>query len=89
MVLAGTLPDVPPTTAFYPFVETAACRGIISGYSCGGPGEPCDSQQRSYFRPGNNAVRGQIAKIVYLALTGSPTCAGGDRGDAPGPVADR
>ncbi|HMA35531.1 MAG TPA: S-layer homology domain-containing protein [Chloroflexia bacterium] len=71
---AGTFADVLPGTAFYGFVETAVCHGIISGYSCGGPGEPCDSQNRPYFRPANNAVRGQIAKIVYGALTGTASC---------------
>jgi len=66
--------DVVPNTAFYEFVETAYCHGIISGYNCGGPGEPCDSQNRPYFRQYNNATRGQIAKIVYLSVTGSATC---------------
>ena len=66
--------DVLPGTAFYPFVATAACHGIISGYSCGSAGEPCDSQNRPYFRPYNNATRGQIAKIVDLSITGSAPC---------------
>ncbi len=66
-----TFADVLPNTAFYTFVETAAQRGVISGYTCGGPGEPCDSQNRPYFRQGNDAIRGQIAKIVYLSLSSS------------------
>ncbi|HMA34116.1 MAG TPA: S-layer homology domain-containing protein, partial [Chloroflexia bacterium] len=66
--------DVVPNTAFYEFVETAYCHGIISGYTCGGPGEPCDTQNRPYFRQYNQATRGQIAKIVYLSVTGSSTC---------------
>ncbi|HUS16380.1 MAG TPA: S-layer homology domain-containing protein, partial [Chloroflexia bacterium] len=61
----ATFSDGPPGSPAYPFVETAACRGLISGYSCGGPGEPCDAQNRPYFRQGSNATRGQIAKIVY------------------------
>jgi S-layer homology domain/Kelch motif len=48
--------DVPPGSPFYTFVETAVARGIISGYA------------DHTFRPGNPATRGQIAKIVYLAL---------------------
>jgi hypothetical protein len=36
---------------------------VISGYPCGGPGEPC-THGKPYFRPQNNATRGQIAKIV-------------------------
>ena len=50
--------DVATGNVFYPFVETALSHHIISGYSDG------------TFRPGNPATRGQIAKIVYLALTG-------------------
>lgn len=50
--------DVQAGSAFYGYVETAYYRGIISGYSDG------------TFRPGNNAIRGQIAKIVYGAVTG-------------------
>ena len=45
-----------------------AARGIISGYACGGPGEPCNSQHRPYFRPGNNATRSQLGKIIYLTV---------------------
>ena len=71
----GMFADVLPGTAFYAFVETAYCHGIVSGYNCGGPGEPCDPQNRPYYRQYNNAVRGQIAKIVYGAITGAPACA--------------
>jgi beta propeller repeat protein len=60
--------DVAPGTAFYDFVETAYHQGVISGYSCGGPGEPCDAGNRPYFRQYNDSTRGQIAKIVYGAL---------------------
>jgi hypothetical protein len=67
--------DVFPNTAFYTFVETAYCHGIISGYSCGGPGEPCGTSGKPYFRQFNDATRGQIAKIVYGALTSTQTCA--------------
>ena len=49
--------DVPPTHPFYCYIETAYNHGIISGYSDG------------TFRPGNSATRGQICKIVYLAVT--------------------
>ncbi|HMA33443.1 MAG TPA: S-layer homology domain-containing protein, partial [Chloroflexia bacterium] len=61
---AGSFTDVLPGTAFYEFVETAYCHGVISGYTCGGVGEPCDNQNRPYFRQYNQATRGQIAKIV-------------------------
>lgn len=62
--------DVPPTgpgSTFYSFTRCMACRGIISGYSCGGPGEPCNSNNDKYFRPGVNVTRGQISKMVALA----------------------
>jgi hypothetical protein len=48
--------DVPPGTAFYCFVETAYSRGIISGYADG------------TFRPNNNITRGQLCKVIVLAL---------------------
>jgi hypothetical protein len=49
--------DVPPGSTFFCYVETAFAHGIISGYADG------------TFRPGNNATRGQISKIVYQAIT--------------------
>jgi hypothetical protein len=55
-----TFRDVPATDVFYAYVETAYNHEIISGYNCGAG---CRE-----FRPGNNATRGQIAKIVYLAV---------------------
>jgi plastocyanin len=59
--------DVPPGHTFYTFVRCLACRGIISGYPCGGPGEPCDEDNTPYFRPNGSVTRGQIAKIVSEA----------------------
>jgi hypothetical protein len=67
-----TFEDVPPSNVFYPYIETAYCHGIISGYECGGAGEPCDPLNRPYFRWYNDATRGQIAKLVYLAITNPP-----------------
>jgi hypothetical protein len=64
--------DVPPGSSFYEYVQRLAALGSMSGYPCGAPGEPCDSQNRPYFRPGNNATRGQTAKIV--ANTFFPNC---------------
>jgi len=49
--------DVPTSSPFYCYVETAFGHGIISGYSDG------------TFRPGNDVTRGQISKIVYQATT--------------------
>ena len=52
---------MPSSDPFYAFIETAYSQGIVSGYACG---IGCLE-----FRPGNNATRGQICKIVYLAVT--------------------
>jgi len=62
-----TFADVPDSHPFYSFIETGVSHGIISGYQCGGPGEPCDPQQRPYFRPGNDITRGQLSKVIALA----------------------
>ncbi len=79
----GTFADVAPGNVFYQLIETAAARGIVSGYSCGGvdpqtgASEPCDSGRRPYFRPSDFVTRGQLAKIVVIgagwALRNPPT----------------
>jgi hypothetical protein len=58
---ALTFSDVPPGSTFYDFIRCLACRGIVGGYPCGGPGEPCPGP---YYRPTNNVSRGQVSKIV-------------------------
>ena len=68
---AQTFEDVPTTHTFYREIQRLASRGIMAGYPCGGPGEPCLSG-RPYFRPQNNVTRGQSAKIV--ANTFFPVC---------------
>ncbi len=60
-VCALTFVDVPPGSTFYTYVRCLVCRGIVGGYPCGGPGEPCPG---SYYRPNNNVTRGQVSKIV-------------------------
>jgi N-acetylneuraminic acid mutarotase len=60
--------DVPLGSTFQVYVGRLASRGYISGYACGGVGEPCDPPGNlPYFRPNNNATRGQISKIVSNA----------------------
>jgi hypothetical protein len=61
-----TFQDVPSSNEFYQFIERLASRGIVGGYECGGPGEPCVNNM-PYFRPFANATRGQTAKIVSNA----------------------
>ncbi len=69
-----TFEDVPSTNTFYLFVERVVGHDILSGYPCGGPFEPCvPPQNRPYYRPNNNATRGQIAKIVSNAAGWSDT----------------
>jgi hypothetical protein len=51
-------------STYYTYTARLASRGYISGYPCGGAGEPCvPPDNLPYFRPSNNATRGQIAKI--------------------------
>jgi hypothetical protein len=64
---AGQFEDVPPGSTFYEFVECMGTRGIISGYPCGGVGEPCHAQNKPYFRPNANVTRGQVSKMVVSA----------------------
>jgi hypothetical protein len=59
-----TFNDVPPGSTFYDYVRCLACAGIVGGYPCGGPGEPCPG---AYYRPNNNVTRGQTSKIVAAA----------------------
>jgi hypothetical protein len=71
-----TFQDVAPGSTFHEYIERLASRGIIGGYPCGGPGEPCiGPANRPYFRPNNNVTRGQLSKIVAGAAgwTETPT----------------
>ena len=77
-VSGQTFTDVAPGSPFYPYIQRLTAINVMSGYPCGGAnpvtGEPetCDEQHRPYFRPGNNATRGQVSKIV--ANTFYPDC---------------
>lgn len=67
-----TFADVLPGNSFYPYVEALVRLNSISGYNCGGAGEPCDASSRKYFRPASNMTRGQISKV--LSITFFPAC---------------
>jgi subtilisin family serine protease len=69
-----TFTDVPPTHTFWVFVERLLLNrpNVMGGYVCGGAGEPCDTENRPYFRPNNPLTRGQTSKIV--ANTFFPNC---------------
>jgi|GEM_PF-3969993 len=58
--------DVAPDHTFYEWINRLTNRSYMSGYNCGGPGEPCVNN-RPYFRPFNNATRAQTSKIVSNA----------------------
>jgi hypothetical protein len=63
-VSGQTFEDVPPGSTFYTYTEQLYALQVMSGYHCGGPGEPCNPpNNRPYFRPNANATRGQLAKI--------------------------
>jgi len=64
--------DVPPGSAYYTYTYRLYSRDIMSGYLCGGTGDPCGPNRLPYFRPNNNATRGQTAKIV--SKTFFPDC---------------
>jgi hypothetical protein len=64
--------DVVEEHPFYVWVMRLTDLGVMSGYPCGGDGEPCDGANRPYFRPFANVTRGQASKIV--ANTFYPNC---------------
>jgi N-acetylneuraminic acid mutarotase len=59
--------DVPVGSTFFQYIGRLASRGYVGGYPCGPPGELCGPGNLRYFRPNNNATRGQISKIVSNA----------------------
>jgi hypothetical protein len=72
-VSGQTFQDVSPSSTFYAYIQRLNSRGIINGYPCGGPGEPCNPPgNRPYFRPNNNITRGQLSKIVDLCRAQIP-----------------
>src|SRR4029450_3344362 len=56
--------DVPPSNPFYRFTNRIYQQDLVTGYPCGGPGEPCDPESRPYYRPANNVTRQQMAKFI-------------------------
>jgi hypothetical protein len=64
--------DVQEDHPFYTWIMRLTGLGVMSGYDCGGKAEPCDDENRPYFRPFNNVTRGQASKIV--ANTFFPGC---------------
>jgi hypothetical protein len=56
--------DVSSANPFYTFVNRIYQQDLVSGYACGGVGEPCDSQNRPYYRPVADVNRGQMSKFI-------------------------
>jgi hypothetical protein len=76
--------DVSPSNPFYEWIQRLSNRGVMGGYPCGTlPTEPCDAQNRPYFRPNSNATRGQLAKIVASAAQISDPVEGQSYTDVP------
>lgn len=82
---AGTriFEDVPEDSPFFLYIQRLTNKGYMSGYACGGAGEPCQAGNRPYFRPGNNATRGQLSKIVANAAEIDDPVAGQTYEDVP------
>jgi hypothetical protein len=68
--------DVESSNGFYANINNLYMDDIIGGYACGGPGEPCDSENRPYYRPGNNVTRQQMAKFADLSRRNIATATG-------------
>jgi hypothetical protein len=62
-----TFIDVPSDNPFFGFIERISANGVIGGYECGGPGEPCPGR---YFHPSSDSTRAQATKIIWLAIGG-------------------
>lgn len=79
--------DVAPNSTFFAYINRLASRGIIGGYACGAPGEPCAAGNLPYFRPNGNATRAQIVKIIAMSspLSSIPSDAVTDAPQGDGP----
>lgn len=56
--------DVPSGNPFAGYIDRIYQEDLVTGYACGGPGEPCDAESRPYYRVGASVTRGQMAKFV-------------------------
>jgi hypothetical protein len=56
--------DVLPGDTFYDYANRIYQQDLVSGYLCGGQGEPCDAYNRPYYRPGVDVTRGQMSKFI-------------------------
>jgi hypothetical protein len=56
--------DVAPNYTFFPYIRNLYHSGIVGGYPCGGPGEPCGPGNLPYYRPNSGVNRAQMAKFA-------------------------
>lgn len=76
--------DVPVGSTFFPYVETAVANGVVSGYACGGTGEPCvPPGNKPYYRPNATVTRGQLSKMVSTAFNFTEPVSGQTFEDVP------
>jgi 5'-nucleotidase/2',3'-cyclic-nucleotide 2'-phosphodiesterase/3'-nucleotidase/5'-nucleotidase len=84
-VAGQTYEDVPSSHTFYEWIERLSGRGVMGGYPCGQrEQEPCFPGNRPYFRPAENATRGQVSKIVSSAANLQDPVSGQFYTDVPG-----
>lgn len=60
--------DLPVENPFYTYLHNIYQAGIVTGYGCGGPNEPCIGPENlPYYRPTAYVTRAQMSKFVDLA----------------------
>ncbi|MEO5951931.1 MAG: hypothetical protein ABIQ44_05610, partial [Chloroflexia bacterium] len=58
--------DISPANTFFNNIRSLYFAGVVTGYPCGGPGEPCGPENLPYYRPGALVNRAQMAKFADL-----------------------
>lgn len=78
--------DVPEDSPFFLYIQQLTNRAYMGGYPCGQVAtEACVAPaNRPYFRPGSNATRGQLSKIVANAAQIETPASGQTYEDVPG-----
>jgi hypothetical protein len=66
-VTGQSFEDVPVDSTFWVYIERMYMNGVVTGYPCGGVGEPCGPNNLPYFRPGNTTTRAQVSKVLVIA----------------------
>ena len=69
-----TFADVRPTDSFWVYTERIVLHDVISGYPCGGPGEPCDPAGRPYYRPAAGVIAAKRRRSSPTPSHPTATC---------------